>query len=48
MLYRAAVVMAPIDKASHELTYAQAKLLLQALGASDKDDKRTLIDAVFR
>ena len=45
-LYRAAVVMAPGDKASHELTHAQATLLSQALGASD--EQRALIDAAFR
>ena len=45
-LYRAAVVMAPDDKASHESTHAQAKLLLQALGASE--GQRALIDAAFR
>ena len=45
-LYRVAVVMAPGDKASHESTYAQAKLLSQALGASD--EQRALIDAAFR
>jgi hypothetical protein len=45
-LYRAAVVMAPGDKASQESTYAQAKLLLQALGAPE--GQRALIDAAFR
>ncbi|MFY9992214.1 MAG: TRAFs-binding domain-containing protein [Rhodoplanes sp.] len=45
-LYRAALVMAPGDKASHESTHAQAKLLLQALGASE--GQRALIDAAFR
>jgi hypothetical protein len=45
-LYRAAVVMAPGDRASHESTYAQAKLLSQALGASD--EQRALMDAAFR
>jgi hypothetical protein len=45
-LYRAAVVMAPGAKASHESTHAQAKLLSQALGASD--EQRALIDAAFR
>jgi len=44
-LYRAAVVMAPGDKRSHESTHAQAKLLLQALGASE--GQRALIDAAF-
>jgi hypothetical protein len=44
-LYRAAVVMAPGDKGSHESTHAQAKLLLQALGASE--GQRALIDAAF-
>ena len=45
-LYRAAVVMAPGAKASHESTHAQAKLLSQALGASD--EQRALMDAAFR
>ncbi len=45
-LYRAAVVMAPGDKASHESTHAQAKLLSQALGASD--EQRALMDAAFQ
>ena len=45
-LYRAAVVMAPGDKASHESTHAQAKLLSQTLGASD--EQCALIDAAFR
>ena len=45
-LYRAAVVMAPGDKGSHELTHAQAKLLLQVLGASE--GQRAPIDAAFR
>jgi hypothetical protein len=45
-LYRAAVVMSPGDKANRESTSAQAKLLLQALGASD--EQRALIDAAFR
>ena len=45
-LYRAAVVTAPGDIASHEFSRAQAKLLLQALGASD--EQRALIDAAFR
>jgi hypothetical protein len=45
-LYRAAVVMAPGDIGSHEDTHAQAKLLSQALGASDEE--RALIDAPFR
>jgi TIR domain/Tetratricopeptide Repeats-Sensor len=44
-LYRAAVVMAPGDKGSHESTLAQVKLLLQALGASE--GQRALIDAAF-
>ena len=45
-LYRAAVVMSPGDKANCESTSAQAKLLLQALGASE--GQRALIDAAFR
>jgi hypothetical protein len=45
-LYRAAVLMAPGAKASHESTHAQAKLLSQALGASD--EQRALMDAAFR
>ena len=45
-LYRAAVVTAPGDIASHGFLGAQAKLLLQALGASD--EQRALIDAAFR
>ncbi|MGZ8322155.1 MAG: TRAFs-binding domain-containing protein [Rhodoplanes sp.] len=45
-LYRAAVVMAPGAKASHESTHTQAKLLSQALGASD--EQRALMDAAFR
>jgi TIR domain/MAP3K TRAFs-binding domain len=45
-LYRAAVVMAPGDNASHDSSHAQAKLLLRALGASD--EQRALIDAAFR
>jgi hypothetical protein len=45
-LYRAAVVMAPGDTASHESSHTQAKLLSQALGASDQ--QRALIDAAFR
>ncbi len=44
-LYRAAVVMAPGDRGSHESTHAQAKLLLQAVGASEV--QRALIDAAF-
>jgi hypothetical protein len=45
-LYRAAVVTAPSDVASHESSRAQAKLLLQALGASD--EQRALVDGAFR
>jgi hypothetical protein len=45
-LYRAAVVTAPGDVASHESSRAQAKLLLQALGASD--EQRALVDGAFR
>lgn len=45
-LYRAAVVIAPDDKGSHESSHGQAKLLLQALGASD--EQRAQIDAAFR
>jgi len=45
-LYRAAVVTAPGDIASHEASRAQAKLLLQALGASD--EQRAQIDAAVR
>ena len=45
-LYRAAVVTAPGDIASHEVSRAQAKLLLQALGASD--EQRALIDGAFQ
>jgi carboxylesterase type B len=47
-LYQAAVVTAPGDIASHESesSRAQAKLLLQALGASD--EQWALIDAAFR
>jgi hypothetical protein len=45
-LYRAAVVTAPGDIASHESSCAHAKLLLLALGASD--EQRALIDAAFR
>jgi TIR domain/MAP3K TRAFs-binding domain len=44
-LYRAAVVIAPGDTASHESSHTQAKLLSQALGASDQ--QRALIDAAF-
>jgi len=45
-LYRAAVVLAPGDKASHESTYAQAKLLLEALGASN--EQKAAIDSAFQ
>jgi predicted Zn-dependent protease len=45
-LYRAAVVTAPGDIASHEFSRAQAKLLLQALDASD--EQRALIDGAFQ
>src|SRR5262249_21297677 len=45
-LYRAAVVTAPGDIASHESSRAQAKLLLQALGASD--EQQALVDGAFR
>ena len=45
-LYRAAVVMAAGGRASRESTHAQAKLLSQALGASD--EQRALMDAAFR
>jgi hypothetical protein len=45
-LYRAAVVMAPGDAGSHDTSHTQAKLLSQALGASDV--QRALIDAAFR
>ena len=45
-LYRAALVMSPFAASSHESTHAQAKLLSQALGASD--EQRALIDAAFR
>ena len=44
-LYRVAVLITPDDIASHESTHAQAKLLSQALGASD--EQRALIDAAF-
>ena len=45
-LYRAAVATAPGDIASHESSRAQAKLLLEALGASD--EQRALVGAAFR
>jgi hypothetical protein len=45
-LYRAAVVMAPGETGSHDSSRAQAKLLLQALGASNEE--QALIDAAFR
>jgi hypothetical protein len=45
-LYRVAVVVAPGDKASHESTYAQAKLLLEALGASN--EQKAAIDSAFQ
>jgi hypothetical protein len=40
------VVVAPGDKASHESTYAQAKLLLEALGASN--EQKAAIDSAFQ
>jgi hypothetical protein len=40
------VVTAPGDTASHKSSHTQAKLLSQALGASDQE--RALIDAAFR
>jgi hypothetical protein len=45
-LYRVAVVVAPGDKASHESTYAQAKLLLEALGASN--EQKAAVDSAFQ
>jgi hypothetical protein len=35
-LYQAAVLIAPLDYGSHETTFAQARLLLTALGATDE------------
>jgi tetratricopeptide (TPR) repeat protein len=40
-LYEAAVLIAPLDEGSHETSYKQAKLLLDALGAAD--DKKALV-----
>jgi hypothetical protein len=45
-LYRAALIMAPADVASHEFSHAQARLLLQALGASH--EQQALIDTAFQ
>jgi len=45
-LYRAAVIIAPGDTGNHESSHGQAKLLLDALGASG--EQRALIDAAFR
>lgn len=44
-LYQQAIDIAPTEKASHASTAAQAKLLLEKLGASDDDKKKVL--AVF-
>lgn len=43
-LYRAAVLTAPLDTANHESTRGQAKLLLEALGATD-EQKALVVDA---
>jgi hypothetical protein len=44
-LYQSAVTIAPLEYGSHESTHDQAKLLLQALGASD--EQRALIASAF-
>ena len=44
-LYKAAVLAAPLDHGSHELSYGQAKLLLAALGATE--EQKAKIAAAF-
>lgn len=44
-LYKAAIVIAPLDYGSHESTHGQAKLLLSALGATE--EQQTLLAATF-